>query len=60
MFVLVSTVIVAQVFTSLLGSSHRKDAFPIHTPPVIQDNSKSVKHKLENDEKCGITTGGQV
>ena len=60
MFLLVSTVIVAQIGTSLLGSHQGENIHNIHRPILKQQISKPVKHKFENDEKCGITPSGQV
>ena len=59
LFVFVSTGIVAQVLSALVGSYQGKDSL-INTSPIRQQVSPSLKHMLGNDEKCGITTGGQV
>ena len=60
LFVLVSTVLVAQVWSAIVGSYRGKDSFYINTSPIREKVSPSLKHMLGNDEKCGITTGGQV
>ena len=60
LLVFVSTVIVALVWSALVGSYQGKDSFHINTSPIRQQVSPSLKHMLGNDEKCGITTGGQV
>ena len=60
MFLLVSTVIVAQIGTSLLGSHQGGNIHKRHKPILKQQTSEPVKHKFENDEKCGITPSGQV